>query len=254
MDTSDNELFDDGTATGGSATTLQDTTKSWTTDFWAGGWVFIWQGTGAGEIRAISANTANTLTIASGTTPDTTSDYVIIKTTIDGNATAVNCFNNFADNVRIEGFRIRNATSHLITLDTPATGLKGCSFYRNAFVDPGLDCFQAPKAFQIDLYRNYFSVKTSRYGIVLPRGVFYVTPRENVFIAESTGSGTGLYAYGPKDVSMTGAAASLNTFIDLSIGVKAANGAVIEQGSSQTYTNCTTPYTPSAASDPAYIN
>lgn len=66
-----------GTATGGSATTLVNSAKSWTTNQFANWQVRITAGTGAGGIRAITSNTATTLTIASGTALDATSQYVI---------------------------------------------------------------------------------------------------------------------------------------------------------------------------------
>jgi len=76
---------DRGTATGtSSATTLQDTTKSWTADEWIGAYVHIWNGTGEGQWRKITDNDTNTLTVtpAFNVTPvagveDTGSDYII---------------------------------------------------------------------------------------------------------------------------------------------------------------------------------
>src|SRR3989442_277665 len=68
------------------STTLQDTTKSgttaWPVNVWAGRLVTINAGTGAGQTNTVSSNTANTLTVspASTTTPDGTSQYVIAQT------------------------------------------------------------------------------------------------------------------------------------------------------------------------------
>ena len=69
-----------GTATGGSATTLEDTNEDWETDMWKGDLVAITDGTGKGQVRTISSNTSNTLTVANSwsTIPDTTSDYTIL--------------------------------------------------------------------------------------------------------------------------------------------------------------------------------
>lgn len=80
---------DSGTATAGGATTLTDAGKSWTVNAFAGYYVFILAGTGAGQQAAyIVSNTATQLTIntAWATNPDATSQYVIIATppTIDG--------------------------------------------------------------------------------------------------------------------------------------------------------------------------
>jgi hypothetical protein len=51
-----------GTATGGSASTLADTGKSWTTNEWADKYVEITSGTGSGQIRKVVSNTATVLT------------------------------------------------------------------------------------------------------------------------------------------------------------------------------------------------
>ena len=73
--------FATGTATSATATTLVNTPKTWTVNQWTNYQVRIVSGTGAGQIRAIASNTANTLTVATWTTtPDATSVY-----TIEGN-------------------------------------------------------------------------------------------------------------------------------------------------------------------------
>src|SRR5439155_13511037 len=65
------------------STTLQDTTKVWTSNLWAGRLVTITAGTGAGQSRTVSSNTTTTLTIsppACTTTPDGTPQNVITQT------------------------------------------------------------------------------------------------------------------------------------------------------------------------------
>src|SRR2546427_4705635 len=59
--------------------TLQDISKTWTTDQWKGRSVSIKAGTGAGQKKTVSSNTPNTLTVSSawGTKPDGSSQYVI---------------------------------------------------------------------------------------------------------------------------------------------------------------------------------
>lgn len=67
-----------GTATGATTTTLTQTGKTWTASQWINSQVRITGGTGAGQIRTITANTADTLTVATWTTtPDATSVYAI---------------------------------------------------------------------------------------------------------------------------------------------------------------------------------
>ncbi len=55
---------DKGTATGGSTVTLQDTSKSWTTNQYAGRYVRLVYNQGAGQTSLIASNTADTLTFA----------------------------------------------------------------------------------------------------------------------------------------------------------------------------------------------
>lgn len=70
--------FGNGTASSGSTTTLVDATRNWTVNQWSNSQVRIVSGTGAGQIRAITSNTATTLTCATfATAPDATSVYVI---------------------------------------------------------------------------------------------------------------------------------------------------------------------------------
>src|SRR5438445_278521 len=71
-----------GTASGGTSTTLVDASEKWATNLWAGRPDSITAGTGAGQTRAVTSNTATTLTVSPAwtTTPDATSKYVILQT------------------------------------------------------------------------------------------------------------------------------------------------------------------------------
>lgn len=71
--------FATGTATSGGASTLTETGKTWTVNQWANSQVLIVSGTGAGQIRTIASNTADTLTTSAvwTTNPDATSVYAI---------------------------------------------------------------------------------------------------------------------------------------------------------------------------------
>lgn len=68
-----------GTATAGSATTLTDSGKSWTTNAFAGKVARITGGTGAGQVGYIASNTATVLTLSNtlGTALDNTSMYEV---------------------------------------------------------------------------------------------------------------------------------------------------------------------------------
>jgi hypothetical protein len=74
---------DRGIATSGTATTLVDSTKSWTADAFINAWVKITKGTGIGQSRKITDNTTTALTVGTwDINPGATSEYVIYKTDI----------------------------------------------------------------------------------------------------------------------------------------------------------------------------
>ena len=86
--TTDKELplavghIDDGTSSGSNtSSTLNDTSKSWTTNEHANKVLVMMAGLGAGQLRTISSNTSTELTITPSfdTTPDGSSDYVIAE-------------------------------------------------------------------------------------------------------------------------------------------------------------------------------
>lgn len=79
--TASSQQYDQGTATSGSATTLNDTSKAWTTNAHAGRAVNITGGTGAGQTATVVSNTATALTFAAASfspAPDATSTYKIL--------------------------------------------------------------------------------------------------------------------------------------------------------------------------------
>jgi hypothetical protein len=70
--------FASGTATSATSTTLVHTGKTWTASQWVNSQIRIVSGTGAGQIRTITANDATSVTVATWTTtPDATSVYQI---------------------------------------------------------------------------------------------------------------------------------------------------------------------------------
>jgi hypothetical protein len=83
--TENSSIWERGIASASSTTTtLVDPSLgvdrgAWPTNKWAGYWVYIYSGTGAGQIRQIASNTGTTLTWSTaGTTPTVTSRYMII--------------------------------------------------------------------------------------------------------------------------------------------------------------------------------
>lgn len=68
-----------GTATAGGASTITDSAVTFPVDSLAGKYVYITDGTGAGQVREITTNSATVLTVspAWSTTPDNTSEYIV---------------------------------------------------------------------------------------------------------------------------------------------------------------------------------
>lgn len=73
------DSFATGTATAGGASTISNSARNWTTNQWTNYQIRIVSGTGAGQIRTISSNTATQITVSSAwaTQPDATSVYNI---------------------------------------------------------------------------------------------------------------------------------------------------------------------------------
>ena len=71
--------FATGTATAGGASTITRSTANWTVNSWTNYQIRIVSGTGAGQIRTISSNTATQITVGAAwtTQPDATSVYSI---------------------------------------------------------------------------------------------------------------------------------------------------------------------------------
>lgn len=55
-------IGDEGISSAGSGTTLTDATKTWDVNEWAGAWAFLDFGTGVGQVRQVTSNTATVLT------------------------------------------------------------------------------------------------------------------------------------------------------------------------------------------------
>lgn len=102
--TENSSIWFRGKATSGTTTTLVDAglgvdRAAWTTDQWAGYWVYVYSGTGAGQIRQIASNTSTTLTwVSAGTAPDTTSRYLIIG--FDAGTATSGTTNTIADSTK----------------------------------------------------------------------------------------------------------------------------------------------------------
>lgn len=93
---------DTGTSTASNTqNTMNDTGASWATNEWTGGGIYISSGTGSGQYRRISTNTATQVTLqdAWDTIPDVTSTYALAY---------IKCAGNKFNQVRGEGLDSQN--------------------------------------------------------------------------------------------------------------------------------------------------
>lgn len=132
-------VIDKGTATTVSTTSLTDSSKTgataWVEDEYIGYAIYIYSGTGKGQIREITANTTNSVTVATWTTtPDNTSKYIITylnkeTLTIDGSGGYEILLRDYpivqVDSLEIEGtaidsddYVVYNNTGKIVLKDT----------------------------------------------------------------------------------------------------------------------------------------
>lgn len=132
-------VIDKGTATETTTTSLTDSSKTgdsaWVEDAYIGYAIYIYSGTGKGQIREITANTTNSVTVATWTTtPDTTSKYIITYVnkqtlTIDGSGGYEILLRDYPivqiDSLEIEGtaidsddYVVYNNTGKIVLKDT----------------------------------------------------------------------------------------------------------------------------------------
>ena len=73
-------VVESGTASSGGATSLTDTGKTWTVNDYVGDFLVVTAGTGSGQVRRITSNTATALTVATWTVnPIIASTYTIYQ-------------------------------------------------------------------------------------------------------------------------------------------------------------------------------
>lgn len=117
--------FATGTATAGGASTITNGAKNWAVNQWANYQIRITAGTGSGQVRTISSNTATVITVSSAwtTQPDNTSQY-----TIEGNDDFIYWFGNSGTSVL--RYAITAGTwSSLATRTAPGAGVSGNWIY-----------------------------------------------------------------------------------------------------------------------------
>lgn len=117
-------------AEGGSTTSLQDTNMGWGVDQWKGGNIFVRAGKCGGNLRFVSSNTSNTITIPASKpfkdtrgdpcSPDATSEYMVFGNAQFDAGGGERVEDKSADNVQI----LAPSSSYDIVFSPPAPELK----------------------------------------------------------------------------------------------------------------------------------
>lgn len=254
MDTSNNNLYDNGTADAGAGNNeLDDTSKSWDIDEWNGGYVAIIQGTGVGQIRSISDTTATKITVSVNwaVNPDATSMYIIVMNTITGSGVGSG-IGGLCSNLTIQGFRFSTFTAFAIAADAGfiarGTGVSDIMINRCIF-QGGAHGVYSSTGYSGRFEYNWFEIPAGKTGIIVAKLSWVDTTYPNCFIGENAGDGTGINVNTNSAMNARG----FLTFVDLDIGLSATENSIVNDGKACSYINCTTDYTPAAASDASYI-
>jgi len=241
VDTDDNDLYANGQATAGGNTSLTDDTKSWETDVFAGGQVWIHDGTGEGQIRTITANTSDTLTIsvAWDVNPDATSMYVISNiSNLSTSTLATGAFARPGIQLSFYGISFEGYSSYGIRAD----GTANISLL-NCYIDSST-AVRVQYVQYLYMIHNYVSVT----GASTTDGVQVLETtsarfRGNYFIDESAGSGVGIYLRRGTYASFYSSVASdgVNRFEDFAKGIVAEGASQYQYDTSShiTFDGCT---------------
>jgi len=194
VNSSDEDMYDNGTADAGAGNDeLDDATKDWAVDQFNGAYVWIYNGTGEGQVREISDTTATklTVTVAWATNPDATSKYAI-----GGGATMTGTdsyhSNNLGKSVDIYGLKHTGATGADLLNQKFGEG----SFYYNYFATSVRGILLASAGLCTLAQYNYSAATTE--GIQLQAQSF-ITSWDNII----DGATSGIYAKYASMVNMT---------------------------------------------------
>jgi hypothetical protein len=191
-------FYSSGTATSGTTTQLNDTSKTWIADQWKNYQVRITGGTGVGQVKVITTNTPTQLTFATGTAPDATSTYVI-----EGDENAIYIMGNNA--VTLYKNSISGNTTATVTVTAARAGAPIAGMSADFVGVTGIEDWGAKDGRYIYSIRGGTTV-IDRYDITtlawLPTtGVVY--PAIITFATGTSTSWNGRYIYIAKEGSAT---------------------------------------------------
>jgi len=234
-DTSGNQLYDNGLATGGSTTEIDDTGKAWATNAFAGGKAFVYDGTNEGEIRDISSNTATSITVSSAfpSAIDTTSRYVVLGL-VNVSGTFIN---SNLDNFNMYGlsFEINAAGAVAKFSGVKNVNLDYCSFVNNYASGNGL-------VISYSFIEGWFEyIKADGFLTYIQAMSYTGVLKASLAEALNSGSGYGLFIEA-KGFESLWSNAGYSCFKNLQYGVWCHYGANTYQADACTYINCTNTY------------
>lgn len=240
----DEDMYDNGQADAGAGNNeLDDATKSWSTDQFNGAYVWIYSGTGAGQIREISDTTATKLTLTSNwtTNPDGTSYYAIGGgVTLNGTGSGHFQVAGYKQ-VGIYGFKHTGATNTSLYWMTWSNG----RCYNNYIADVdagGLGGVMIQSMSDVIAYYNYVDISGgggTKYGLRSIQGSAWY--RANVVMGDDSASSYGM------SIERTGLNQSvtnanyLNYIQDCSTGIRVKEGSGFMALGSQVVSSCATP-------------
>jgi len=247
-DTSDNDLYDNSIATSGGIGYIQDLTKAWAINFWAGAKVCIIEGQGAGQYRTIASNTGVRLvtTVNWTVAPNNTSYYIIVFAVIDGNSAVAKAFDTAGiDNLYITGLHFQDFTNYTLSfLSFPVITVNSClisnaagrGFYAESGILRAYDCL----------------VNVSLYAAVIGNSG-YMDSAGSCFKRNGAVANRGIYlAYGGAGAA-GGAAGSKVTVDGWNTGIEAVYGGIFGGRAHVVFGTNNTDYTPVGNPDPSYI-
>ena len=229
-------MYDQGKATGGGSNYLDDSGGGWSVNQFQGAYIWIYQGTGAGQIRQIASNTSTRITVSSAwtTPPDSTSYY-----TIGGGVTMTGTgqYHVMVDGkkVNIYGLCHTGATVYDISIRSGAVG--GVMY--NYFA--GLRGIQGFNPCTVNAYYNYYA---STSAGIIALGFVMLTARGSVHSYETYGLDIERMSCGIP----TGIAGQKNYFDHCTTGIRLLSASGCEGATVQVYTGCGTDYSADASS------
>lgn len=250
VNSNDELMYDNGKATGGGNDDLDDTGQSWSADQFNGAYIWIYEGTGRGQIREILDTESNRIVISTGATnwavnPDSTS-YYAIGGGVTCSSTASHHFQIAGKMVGIYGFQHTGSTSTAMYWLTYGVGRCYNNYIPNV-PDGGLGGVMVQSYSDVIAYYNYVGLtgSSTQYG--------YRSMQASAWFRACMAIGDDVGCYGIS-IERTGLCQSVsnaglkNYLEDCLVGIQVKEGSGCMAIASQQYVSCPTTYSVDATS------